>query len=228
MKSKNALCGLMSGLLMLAAGTQAHAAVVTPGGLNAGDQFRIVFVTSGTHDGVSGTASDYDTFVTNSAVAAGLDTYNGLPVTWQLLGSTRTVDAISRLPASSPALYRVDGAQVATSGTDFWDGTIANPINVAEDGTTLNVTVFTGTDPSGIRPHNASRYFTFGPTSQNNLYTGSSSATDLTWTAFGGGDKNELHNVYAFSSIMVAVPEPASALSLAGTGLLLLSRRRRR
>ncbi len=79
---------------------------------------------------------DYDTFLTDLATAAGL-TYDGAAVTWQVLGSTETVAANSRLPASvsSPGLYRLDGVKVADNTSDLWDGTIDNPINVSETGT---------------------------------------------------------------------------------------------
>ena len=97
-KTNTAFYGLLSGLLLLAAGSSTARAttLVTPAGLNQGDLFRFVFVTSATHDAVSGTISDYDSFVTGLAVAAGLDTYDGNAVSWQLLGSTRSVAAISR------------------------------------------------------------------------------------------------------------------------------------
>ena len=62
--------------------------------LRPGDQFRVVFLSSATRDAQSTDIADYDQFITDLAVAAGLDTYFGSPVTWQALGSTATVDAI--------------------------------------------------------------------------------------------------------------------------------------
>src|SRR5262245_33099735 len=79
----------------------AHAGfMLAPAGLAPGDQFRAVFLSSATRDAQSSNIADYDQFITNLAVASGLDSYFGAPVTWQAIGSTATVNAIDRLPKS--------------------------------------------------------------------------------------------------------------------------------
>ena len=105
------------------AGT-ARAAIITPVGLALGTPFRMAFVSSTVITGTSSNVADYDAFVTLAAVAAGIDTYNGSPVTWEAIVSTPTVSAISRLPASSPALYMPlgTGRLLAPSGTALWSG----------------------------------------------------------------------------------------------------------
>ena len=119
----------------------------------------------------------------------------------------------------------MDGALVANSGTDFWDGTIANPINVTELGTTISALVFTGTNPDGSQPRNASRYFTFGPNNQLNLFVGNSAAADSTWVLLQGANQSELHNVYAVSSILTAVvanpPAVNAGIALTKSGIAL-------
>ena len=74
---------------------------------------------SATRDARSSNIADYDQFITDLAVAAGINTYFGNPVTWQAMASTPTVDAVDRLPkvAGSPPLYRLDGQLVAPSAS---------------------------------------------------------------------------------------------------------------
>ena len=59
----------------------ATADLITPAGLNAGDKFTAVFVTSGTIDATSGSTATYDAFVQAAAAAGTLNTYNGQSVT---------------------------------------------------------------------------------------------------------------------------------------------------
>src|SRR5712692_4417970 len=124
MTTRSRVCRLFTGtvacrlavlLLVLFAwavsGPAARAGIITPAGLNPGDQFRVVFVTDGTIDATSGLLSTYDALVSNEATAAGLTSYNGTPVTWKAIVSvSSTDDAISRLPADSVPIYLPDGA----------------------------------------------------------------------------------------------------------------------
>lgn len=186
------------------AGAEDH----VPLGLNPGDQFRLVFVTSTTRDATSRAISVYDQFVTNHANAAGLDSFEGLPVTWQVLGSTWSFDAIVRIPASSPPLYRLDGEQVAASGADLWDGTLVNPISISELGNTLAVRVWVGSSANGTRPHNRSRYFTLGSSYTTNVTaSGLSDRSDIGWLSnsacsWGCKENYNLKHLYAVSSIL--------------------------
>jgi hypothetical protein len=179
-----------------------------PPGLNPGDQFRLVFVTSTTRDATSKDINVYDQFVTNSANAAGLDNFEGLPVTWRVLGSTWSFDAIVRLPASSPPIYRLDGQQVAASGADIWDGTLVNPISISEVGETLAVSVWVGSNSDGTRPHNRSRYFTLGSSNTTNVTaSGLSDRSDTGWLSnpacsWGCRENYNLKHLYAFSSVL--------------------------
>lgn len=65
MKFRNLL--LASSLLAVAAGAARAAPVTVPPGLNAGDQYRLAFVTDGRHDGTSNDIAVYNTFVTTEA-----------------------------------------------------------------------------------------------------------------------------------------------------------------
>jgi hypothetical protein len=217
----------------------ARADIMTPTGLNTGDQFRIIFVTSDTRDATSSNLADYDTFITDLATAAGL-TYNGAPVTWFALGSTESVSANSRLPAStsSPGLYRVDGVKVADNTSDLWDGSIDNFLNITETGGVASIgsaLAFTGTFSNGdigsIFVNGNVLFLALG--SPETVVAGDPNITDAWVRTDASPASTDLLRFYGYSEVLTvpqAVPEPAS-LTLLGLGALGLAgygwRRRR-
>jgi hypothetical protein len=210
--------GLLALALVLSRG-QARAGIMTPAGLNPGDQFRVIFVSSATRDATSANIADYDTFITDLANAAGL-TYNGAPVTWQALGSTATVAATSsgRLPAStsSPPLYRLDGVKVADSTADLWDGTIDAAINVNELGTGVRGLVWTGSDGEPLGADNTPLHLTRVGDPHETMFS--------FWVNVTGVPNTEQEHLYGYSAVLTvpgaaAVPEPGS-LALLGAGAL--------
>lgn len=181
--------------------------MLIPAGLNEGDQFRVVFVSSAVRDASSSNIADYDLFITNLAVAAGLDTYFGTPVTWQVLGSTSAVSAISRVPLTSPSIYRLDGVKVANSGTDLWDGSIDAPIRITETGgLPVNIQTWTGTDPFG-QPGGT-------PLGDTRVWEGVNTQTNKAWTAVQAGSmtlsSNHLYGISNVLTVSAAIPEPTS------------------
>src|SRR5262249_32350130 len=129
-----------------------RADIITPPGLSAGDQFRVVFVTSTTTDATSNFVSTYDTIVSSDAVAGGLGTYAGHPVSWDAIVSTASVSAISRLPADHVGIYLPDGQLVAAGGASLWNTLVtplAHQINELSSGSTISTFTWTGTDPTG-------------------------------------------------------------------------------
>ena len=70
MKIKTLILAGLLGATMAAQG----AVTTVPTGLNIGDQYRLVFVTSTTRDAASTDISVYNTFVNDLAAAAGLGT----------------------------------------------------------------------------------------------------------------------------------------------------------
>jgi len=215
---------------LIAVNSAQAALTLIPAGLNPGDQFRVAFVSSGGRNSTSSIIGDYDQFVTNLAVAAGINIYFDDAVTWQAIVSTQPVgitpaiSAISRLPATSPAIYRIDGALVATSGADLWDGSLLNPINRTElnvgvpAGDETNTWVWTGTLSTGA----GGGANALGPSGSGAIY-GRANRTTASWvTTDASLPRSDQFRLYAYSSVLTVpggaapVPEPGSILVLAG------------
>ncbi len=217
------LAALLAAIALLLAAPRARAdLMLIPAGLSPGDQFRVAFVSSATRDARSADIADYDAFITGLAVAAGIDTYFGAPVTWRALGSTATVDAVDRLPASfaSPPLYRLDGGLLARSSGELWlDGHPRLPVTLTESGVDISGefgggVVWTGTlrDGTAFEPLGAG-FVTFGV----------SAFSSPGWIQENDAPRGEPHHLYGYSSVLTvpsaaAVPEPA-ALTLVLAGL---------
>ncbi len=157
--------GLSSALLcvpllaVLATGAAAQTEVpaswpLKPSGLSAGDQFRLMFITSTTRDATSTDIADYNNFVQGRA-AAGHTSIRSYSAQFRALGSTAAVDARDNAMTTGTGvpIYWLGGAKVADNNADFHDGTWANPVGRDESGTSVasNTRYFTGSDNDGTR-----------------------------------------------------------------------------
>lgn len=134
--------------------------ITTPPGLNPGDPYRLAFITKDKiFFATSPNIADYDALVTAQANTS--TDLAALGTNWRVIGSTSSVDAKGHTETDdSPAgangvpIYRLDGVVVANDYDDLWDGSIQNPLYVAQDGTVLNTCcgTWTGTriDGTGI------------------------------------------------------------------------------
>ena len=198
-----------------------------PTGVNPGDTYHLVFVTSTTRDATSGDIGVYDSFVDDRG-----DTLLGSPygdITWLCIGSTSAADAITHAPISGP-VYRLDGVKVADDSSDLWDSSIDNPINVDDAGNTgIGDVVASGTSWNGMKDSS----MTLGSSSISGGHTG---------ITIGGGWVNGAYaapsstpsRFYSVSESLTAVavvPEPGTislaVLSLAVGGAALRRRRRK-
>jgi hypothetical protein len=120
----------------------------TPSGLNPGDTFRFLFVTSGTIDATASDIATYNDFVQAQAGGA---TYDGVTVNWKAIGSTATVEARDNVGGfeTSVPVYLPSGVQIATGlGTgsnNLWSTGLLSAPNELIDGTAANTTPWTGT-----------------------------------------------------------------------------------
>jgi PEP-CTERM motif len=200
-----------------AAGTASTGLVIsTPSGLNPGDHFRILFVTSDTTQAVSTAIGTYDTFVNTDANGA---TYNGSVISWKAIGSTSSVSAINHIGTTGDAVYLADGTKVTSSddSSGLWSGSLDSAPNEYLDGSSVGVAaIWTGSNSDGSA--NVHPLGNRNPSYGDTVYTGGD------WINVGVGFSGGAHRLYGIRSDLVvpsatAVPEPSTAL-LAGLGSL--------
>jgi len=117
-----------------------YAQVVTiPTELNPGDKYRLAFVTRDMTPALSSDIATYDAFVT--AQADEIADLVNLETTWRVIGSTPTISAKFHTGTDNTPpgingvpIYRLDGALIATDYDDLWDGSLQNPLQIAQDG----------------------------------------------------------------------------------------------
>ena len=215
-----ALTVCLSAIVMATAASSASASLVisTPTGLNPGDHFRIMFVTTGTIDATSINISTYDTFVNTDANGA---TYNGSVISWKAIGSTISVNAITHIGTTGSAVYLAGGTKVTSSDdlSGLWSGTLLNAPDQYLSGASVGgVIVYTGTNTDGT----AYSGYEFGNSTES-LF-GISMSTNSDWVANDFDNNENAHHLYGISSDLVVpsgsvVPEPSTAV-LAGLGAL--------
>lgn len=206
----------------------------TPAGLNPGDKFRFLAVTTSATTGGSSDISTYNTFVQNDLASA---TYNGVAVNWKAVGSTSTVNArdnVLGFGTSVPVYKPFTGAKVAndlTTGVGgLWSGSLIAAPDETLSGTAGSVRVYTGSVQDGTA--HAEWYLGAAGAS-----VGDSQQTSAQWINNQIGGTLLSFQMYGLSEeLTVAAPagipeiDPAgmgSVLALVTGSLGLLERRRR-
>jgi len=201
--------------------------LVTPAGLNPGDTFRFIFLTTGTTTATSSNIADYDTFVT---AQAGATTWQGSPVSWVALGSTDSVNARDHVGgfSTSVPVYLVTGTQVASNlgtGTGgLWSGALLAGVNYGIGGNEITndpQRTWTGSLDNG----NVNPGFGLGSSSVN---FGTANQTGGMWLFRDSiGSSNE-YRMYGISASLTVVPEPGTiALAICSAGILAFGLRRK-
>ena len=133
-----------------------------PTGLGAGDEFRLIFLSSTKRNANSTNIANYNTFIQNLATAghAAIQTYNS---GFKVVGCTQDTDARDNTNTTGTGvpIYWLNGAKIAAAYADFYDGEWddeANPKNESgTDGPDTSDSVnypFTGCEDDGTEASN--------------------------------------------------------------------------
>ena len=218
-----------AGLLPLLGCIAGYANIVTiPAGLTPGTQYQLAFVTADTFFVTSTTISEYNTDVTNeaalNATLAAFDTANG--VTWNVIGSTTTVNASTNAP-STGLVFALNGTEIASSAASLYSGALLSPIDIDQNGNSLNTLTWTGSTDVGTVAGGINDLGQVFPE------FGNSSLTTGGWIASGNGAESDNgSSLYALSSVITVagtspVPEPEMIALMPCAGLLLFAISRR-
>ena len=121
------------------------------------DSYRLAFITSTDSFPES---SDIETYNAEIQALADASSLNLNPVKWNVIGSTTTVDARDNtstnpnVNGAGHSIFILDGTTViANDFNELWSGTIQNPINIMDNGSTFDRTPwpYTGTLANGTK-----------------------------------------------------------------------------
>ncbi|MHB8864343.1 MAG: PEP-CTERM sorting domain-containing protein [Pirellulaceae bacterium] len=211
-------------LLVLALAGRANAEMYVPAGLQAGDQYRLIFVTSGSMPGSSSNPADYDSFLASQVAGTMLGGYDyGWQAVLSTAGGGRVASSIINDPAgvnNFVGIYNSVGLKVADNGADMLDGTLDNAVQYDQHGTSVATGyVWTGSLSNG----EAANGYEVGSTGTLSVplaatIIGAAGATDSTWIQVGPLVRNVPYllnlelpfRVYGMSDVLTVVPEPAT------------------
>ena len=122
-----------------------------PSGLNDGDKFRLLFITSTGRDATATAIATYNTFVQTRAKAGHSAITDSCGNLFKVVGSTATVDARDNTGTTGAGfpIYWLGGAQVADSYTDFHDGSWDSSAGRNENGGANVFSFFSGSNDDG-------------------------------------------------------------------------------
>jgi hypothetical protein len=191
------------------------APITVPTDLNPGDPYRLAFVSSTVRDATSVIIADYDNHV-SSAVGA-VTELAALSTTWQAIGSTPTVDAVTHIGNFGVPIYNLQSTRIGNNEADLFDGSLLSPISVDENGTLpADFFVWTGSTPAGLGNITNTE---LGGSSGSSI-RGRSNQSGPPWIFSDGSVSTNEHHLYAISAVLTVpppIPEPSTlVLFLAG------------
>lgn len=218
--SAQAVIRLLSSSLVLSLCATTHAELVLqPEALQAGDEYRLIFLTSTTRDALSTDIDDYNVFVQATADAAPV--VGSWQLEWKALTSTDQTDARDNTNTNweietGVPIYRVDGALFSRNNRELWpereDIISLADLNMTELETSITdfdrlgrIPVWTGSSMLGV----AEPRLTLG--SPNSVAIGDARVLSSSFlVSQGGRSTGEPAHLYALSETLTAVPEPSS------------------
>lgn len=206
--------------LSLAGPILCAASTIVPPGLVAGDQFRLVFVTSTSTLSNSADISYYNNFVTVAANSPG-SAVAFLGASWFAIASTPSISAADNIGGASPvAIYNLNpaGDQLVANGAGWslgslWGGIIYHPILYDDRGLPSSSFTWTGTLILGG---------TAMPLSIQYATNGDPTAFLSAWIENDNGDTSEALPLYAISPVLVVTPGGGAAVATPEPGTLSL------
>ncbi|PXA03381.1 hypothetical protein DDZ13_11840 [Coraliomargarita sinensis] len=242
------LSGAFCALLLLGA-QQAHAqlqgelGILDTSGINpateeawqVGDTYRFVFVGSEDRTAESTDITVYNDWAQGLADASALNIGSAQGVTWNIIGSTSSVDARDNTSTNpntdgtGESIFLVDGSTlIASNYADLWDGAIDNALNLDENGNSKSPNfALTGTyiDGTTVADH-GNRGSLGGDDSGVGVGQNGSELNEWIWRVNTSATADTARQMFAMSDTLTVVPEASSALFLAVVGLTMLLRRR--
>lgn len=224
---------LLYGIASIALETKAS--VVVPTGLKPGDAYRIIFLTTSTHNAVSSDITVYNAFVTSAALSN--PDLASLNTTWTALASTYTVSVLantglSNLDTTTPFFNTqgnliATGVKVPTTGLFTSGGFVTQHQTLITDengGSPPTTFVWTGTGWTGLTDYPLGG--TPGQTGEISADAGWAQSSDQNWVSSDILFDEASFLLYGVSGrLTVPTPETATLLmmSLAMTLAVLIS-----
>ena len=187
-----------------------------PSGLNDGDKFRLLFVTSTLRDATATAISTYNTFVQTAAKGGHSAITDSCGNLFKVVGSTATVNARDNTGTTGAGMpiYWLNGAKLADDYTDFYDGNWDDYTPKLESGGAIGtLSVWTGSNQDG--------------TKHSSEFLGASG--DVRWarpsptynpTNAGGTNRGTSLAFYALSPVFhVGTPTPTGSLTFTPTSV---------
>ena len=169
-----------------------------------GDKYRLAFVTRATTQATSTDITTYNTFVQGVANSS---TLNLSGATWNIIGSTATVDARDNVSANTlvsgvgVSVFLVDGTTKIANDYNglMWGGPLNHPLNLDERGVLFETGTFTGSTAEGTKDGG----MVLGSTSS--LTIGTTLSTGPNWLKVYNTAPTSFLPVYALSDPLAVV-----------------------
>lgn len=211
-------------LLFVMANTPSSTAapITVPPGLNPGDHYRLVFVTSAARNGTSPNIADYNDFVTG--VASMIPELVSLATTWRAVASAGSVNVTTNIGIFSTPIYTMNGSLASNGSIFLGSAPLSSPIRWDESGALKEALAWTGINALGNLG---------GPLGgSDSADFGNSVLTSAGWRDFGAQGTSASLSFYAISGDLVApapTPEPATTtLTILSAAALISGKLRRR